>query len=258
MDKNERHLQELNMLKQNSSVEVQELSRLFSVSEMTIRRDLMDLSKEYNISRTYGGAVLNSPDLQLVRTSATASGANIDNWDLKSKIAQKAASLIQNGQRIFVDHGSTTRSLIDFLPEKDQNIIIVTNQLEIAQKSIKKESCSVIFIGGVIMKEAECSFGPTAEEQLASYHLDMAFLGASAIGNDGFIYDAYTSENAVKRKVLDMAKEIYIMADSTKFGNYNLLSVTHLRNITGVITDAGIPQHFVELLNHHNVKLMIA
>lgn len=258
MDKNERHLKELNMLKQNGSVEVQELSRLFSVSEMTIRRDLMDLSKEYNISRTYGGAVLNSSDLQLIRTSATASGENMDNWDLKSKIAKKAASLIQNGQRIFIDHGSTARSLINFLPEKEQNIIIVTNQLEIAQKAIKKESCSVIFIGGVIMKEAECSFGPTAEEQLASYHLDTAFLGAAAIGNDGFIYDAYTSENAVKRKVLEMAKEIYIMADSTKFGKYNLLSVTHLQNITGIITDAGIPQNFIELLDQYNVKLIIA
>lgn len=258
MDKSKRHLRELELLKRNGSVDVQELSKLFLVSEMTIRRDLSDLAKEYNIIRTYGGATINSPDLQLIRTEASIVGIHSKNWDLKTKIAQKAASLVKNGQRIFIDYGSTTRGMIDFLPEIDHNFIIVTNQLDIAQKSIQKKSCSIVLIGGVIMKEASCSFGPIAEDQLSSCQLDIAFIGTTAIGSDGYIYDAYTSENSIKRKVVEMAKEIYILADSSKFNKYDLLTITHLEDVTGIITDAGIPESFIEILNNYGVNIIIA
>lgn len=258
MNKSKRHLHELELLKQNGSVDVQELSKLFLVSEMTIRRDLSDLAKEYNISRTYGGAIINSPDLQLIRTSSTVTGITSKNWDQKTKIAKSAASMVKNGQRIFVDYGSTARSLIDFLPEDDNNFIIVTNHLGIAQKSIEKKSCSTILIGGVIMKEASCSFGATAEEQLSTCHLDVAFLGTTAIGSDGYIYDAYTAENVVKRKVLEQAKEIYILVDSSKFNKYDLLTIAHLSEITGIITDAGISDHFRNIFINYGLKLIIA
>lgn len=258
MDKSKRHLRELELLKRNGSIDIQELSKLFLVSEMTIRRDLADLSKQYNISRTYGGAIINSPDLQLIRPDASIIGTDSKNWNQKTKIAQKAASMVQNGQRIFVDYGSTVQGMIDFLPEENNNFIIVTNQLDIAQKSIKKKSCSIILIGGVVMKEASCSFGATAEEQLSSCQLDAAFLGATAIGSDGYIYDAYTSENAIKRKVLEMAKKVYIMADSSKFNKYDLLTITNLEEITGIITDSGISDSFREILNNYNVNVIIA
>lgn len=258
MDKAKRHLRELELLKKNGSVDIQELSKLFLVSEMTIRRDLADLSKNYNVSRTYGGAIINSPDLQLIRPDASITGSGSKNWDLKTKIAQKAASLVQDRQRIFVDYGSTVLGMIDFLPEENNNFIIVTNQLDIAQKAIKKKSCSIILIGGVVMKEASCSFGAVAEEQLSSYQLDIAFVGTTAIGSDGYIYDAYTSENAIKRKVLEMADKVYIMADSSKFNKYDLLTVAHLEEVTGIITDSGIPEHFREILNAYNINLILA
>ena len=258
MDKAKRHLRELELLKKNGTIDIQELSKLFFVSEMTIRRDLADLAKEYNISRTYGGAIINSPDLQLIRTASTVVGSDSKNWDLKTKIAQKAASMIQDNQRFFVDYGSTVRGMIDYLPEENRNFIVVTNQLDIVQKAIKKKSCSIILIGGVVMKEASCSFGAIAEAQLSSCHLDIAFLGATAIGSDGYIYDAYTAENAVKRKVLEMANEIYILVDSSKFNKYDLLIITHLEEITGIITDSGISDTFKELLKNYGVKVIIA
>lgn len=254
MNKSERCLAILELLQKQHRVEVNKLAELFDSSEMTIRRDLNLLSKQYNISRVHGGAVM--PDRSVVKMSSFDE-ARIPHKDAKEKIAATAASLIKSGQRIFIDAGSTTRIILNYL-DKDTRAVVVTNHLKVAEHALQFDSLSVIMLGGEMIRITNCSSGPVAEEQIKSYQLDTAFLGAAAIGADGKLYDGYSPEARFKRSIFSVAKKIYILADSSKFNTYDLNEFGSLSGVDGVITDSGISDEGKNLLKRHNVELIIA
>lgn len=255
MDKAARCLEILKMLQEKGIVKVNELSAKFDTSEMTIRRDLKFLSQQYNLQRTHGGAIM--PQGQPVVRIISFDEQRIKNKEAKEKIALKAASLIRFRQRIFIDAGSTTRQIVNYIDSSLHNII-VTNHLQTAEAALKIEYLSVIMLGGEIIGITNCSSGEVAEEQLRKYQLDIAFLGAAAIGNDGMIYDGYSPEARFKKSVFEVAKETYLLADSTKFNTYDLNSFASLDQVKAVITDSNINSEGLALLKKFNVQIIIA
>ena len=254
MNKSERCLSILDMLQKQRKVEVNELAEKFGISEMTIRRDLNFLAQQYNITRTHGGAMM--ADQPVVRM-ISFDESRISNREAKEKIAAKAAALIRNGQRIFIDAGSTTRIILNYL-EEDTRAVIVTNHLKVAEHALQFANLSVIMLGGEMIRITNCSSGTVAEEQLGKYQLDTAFLGAAAIGTDGGLYDGYSPEARFKRSIFSVAKKIYILADSSKFNTYDLNSFASLSQVNGVITDSGIDEEGKALLKKYQVEVMIA
>jgi len=255
MDKAARCLDILKMLQENGVVRVDELAEKFGTSEMTIRRDLKFLSQQYNIQRTYGGAIM--PQGQPVVRIISFDEERIKNKEAKEKIAKKAASLIHTRQRIFIDAGSTTRLIVNYINNDSYNII-VTNHLQTAEAALNIDHLSVIMLGGEIIGISKCTTGEITEEQLRKYQLDIAFLGAAAIGSDGFLYDGYSPEARFKKAVFDVAKETYLLADSTKFNTYDLNCFGSLSQIKAVITDSGITEEGLTLLKKHKVEVIIA
>ena len=254
MNKSERCLAILDMLQKQHEVEVNQLAKIFRTSEMTIRRDLNFLSGQYNITRTHGGAVIaNQPVVKV----SSFDEARIPHREAKERIARKAASLIKNGQRIFIDAGSTTRILLDYLGEYIR-AVVVTNHLKVAEHALSFDSLSVIMLGGEMIRITNCSSGTVAEEQIRNYQLDIAFLGAAAIGTDGKLYDGYSPEARFKRTIFSVAKTIYILADSSKFNTYDLNEFASLAQVDAVITDGEIDEEGRNLLKKYNVDLIIA
>ena len=144
MKKNERCLAILEILQKQHKVTVTELAEKFDISEMTVRRDLNSLAREYNISRTHGGAELgNQPVVRMISFDEP----RIAHKDSKDKIAALAATMIQNGQRIFIDAGSTTRIILNYL-EEDTRAVVVTHHLAVAEQALKFENLAVIMLGG--------------------------------------------------------------------------------------------------------------
>ena len=136
MKKNERCLAILEILQKQHKVTVTELAEKFDISEMTVRRDLNSLAREYNISRTHGGAELgNQPVVRMISFDEP----RIAHKDSKDKIAALAATMIQNGQRIFIDAGSTTRIILNYL-EEDTRAVVVTHHLAVAEQALKFEN----------------------------------------------------------------------------------------------------------------------
>lgn len=254
MNKNERCLAILDILQQNHKVEVKELAKRFGISEMTVRRDLNLLTKQYNITRTHGGALMSN---QSVVRMTSFDESRISNKEAKEKIAKRAAALIRNGQRIFIDAGSTTRILLSYL-DKETRAVVVTNHLKVAENALMFDNLSVIMLGGEMIRITNCSSGSVAEEQIRKYELDTAFLGAAAIGTDGRLYDGYSPEARFKSSIFSVAKKIYVLADSSKFNTYDLNGFASLSQVDGVITDAGIDEEGMNLLKRYNVKVIIA
>lgn len=204
MNKSERCLAILNMLQKKQKVEVKELADIFKTSEMTIRRDLNFLARQYNITRTHGGAVMvNDPLVRIISFDE----AQISNREAKEKIASCAASLLRNGQRVFVDSGSTARIILDYL-DNDSRAVIVTNHLKVAENALAHQNLSVIMLGGEMIRISNCSSGPVTEEQLLKYHLDVAFISAAAVGTDGRMYDGYSPEARFKSTIFSVTDNI--------------------------------------------------
>lgn len=254
MNKSERCLAILEMLQKKHRVEVKELARIFKISEMTIRRDLNFLAGQYNITRTHGGAMMAN---QSVVRMISFDESRISHREAKERIAAKAASLVKNGQRIFIDAGSTTRIIPNYL-EKDVRAVVVTNHLKVAEHALSFDNLSVIMLGGEMIRISNCSYGPVTEEQIRKYQLDIAFLGAAAVGTDGRLYDGYSPEARFKSSIFSVAKRIYLLADSSKFNTYDLNEFGALSHTDGVITDEGIDEEGRNLLKKFNANMMIA
>lgn len=254
MNSRERCLVILDTLEKQQKVEVKELAKHFGVSEMTVRRDLNRLSEQYNIVRTYGGAIMeNQPVVRLT----SYDDSRLMNVDKKEKIAAKAASLVKNGQRIFIDGGSTARSMLDYLPA-DIQAVVVAHQLKVVERALQFDNLSVIMLGGEMIKISNSSSGNVAEEQLQKYQLNQAFLGTGAIGSDGRFYDGYSTTARLKNIIFSMAEKIYILADSSKINTYDLNEFGSLNQCTAVITDDGIDEEGKKLLARYHANLIIA
>lgn len=254
MNKSERCLAILEILQKQHKVEVGTLAKKFNISEMTIRRDLNTLAQQYNITRTHGGAVLgNQPVVRMISFDES----RIAHKEEKEKIAALAASMIKNGQRIFIDAGSTTRIILNYLDE-DTRAVVVCNHLKVAEHALRFHSLSVIMLGGDMIRITNCSSGPVAEEQLKKYQLDIAFIGAAAVGTDGKLYDGYSPEARLKSSIFAVAKRVYVLVDSSKINTYDLNEFGHLSKVDGVITDAGIDEEGMILMKRHHVNVMLA
>ncbi len=256
MDKASRGLKILDLIQQNGQVEVTELAKLFHISEMTIRRDLNMLAKKYNVLRTYGGATMPQNGAPIIKPE-TFVEERISNKEQKDIIARKAASFIGFRQRIFIDPGSTARLVTRYLNNENKNIV-VTNSIAVVDSCLKYDSISVIMLGGEILPVSLCVMGNTAEEQIKSYHFDIAFIGASAIGADGKVYDGYSPEAWYKKMIFELANKVYLLADSSKFNTYDLTAYAHLNQFAGVITDKGIDDRTKMFLNKYKIDLIIA
>ena len=185
-----RCLEILELMQKHHEVKVSELANHFNTSEMTIRRDLNFLARQYNITRTHGGAVLS--ESSVVRT-ISFDEAKISNKEAKELIARRAVAKVDFRQRIFIDAGSTTRNMIKYFTDDMRNVI-VTNNLSVAEVALRHKGMSVVMLGGEVLPIANCSYGPVTEEQVRRYPLDIAFLGAAAIGTVGKMYVGYSLE----------------------------------------------------------------
>ena len=252
MDKNERSRVILDLLQRDHKVDVNELAERFHTSQMTVRRDLNHLAEQYNIVRTHGGAELG--DLSIVRM-ISFDEERIEHREQKHAIARKAAEFVRSGQRIYLDSGSTTRILLDYL-DPSIKAVLVCNHLGVAQKALTFPDLSVIMLGGDVIRVSNCSSGPVAEEQIQKYSLDAAFISAAAIDTDGGLFDGFSPEARFKHQLFKVAKTVYLMADSTKINTYDLNHFGHLTQIGTLITDSGIDRDGENLMKRYGVRIV--
>ena len=226
----------LDQLRANGSVEISRLCKEFSVTEMTIRRDLDTLVQTSNVIRTYGGAMLAGHD--------SLSEQSIDkrqqlNSTAKKAIAYKALEYIKPGQTIYVDSGTTCLYLAKLAPMDLQNVF-VTNGLNTAQELLTRPHSSVLVTGGEARANTHACRGALAEEMMQRFRIDIAFIGANNIGEDGYIYIGNASESGMKKSIISVSKQIFLLADSSKLNSFSLLSYAHINEMTYLVTDKGI------------------
>ena len=233
----------LKLLEEKKSVTVTELRELLDASESTVRRDITALDKAGKLTKVFGGAVAADGEFTTAEPSV-AQKAEI-NKDEKTAIARYAASLIERDDFVYLDAGTTTGQMIDFIKEKSATF--VTNAVSHAQRLVA-QGYRVYLIGGELKGTTEAVVGNQAILSLQKLHFSKAFLGTNGVGlKAGFSTPDY-SEALVKQTAVEQARQVFVLADYSKFGNVS--SVTFASLERGVIlTDRRPPESFGAVRN---------
>lgn len=229
----ERHSIILQELKLKEMITVTELVEQLETSESTIRRDLMTLEQQGYLKRVHGGAML--PEKKLSQLEYQVDKRQTMNRREKEAIAKKAASFITEGDVIYIDAGTTTELLIDYIESKD--LIVVTNGIEHATKLLAK-GIRVHILGGEIKAVTHAIVGANAVKDLEKYNFSKGFFGVNGIS----LASGYTTpdfnEGIVKEKAIRKCQEAYILADETKLDTVSFMSFARLDEAM-LVTNAG-------------------
>ncbi len=240
------------LLVSERKVQVEDLSRRFGVSEVTIRKDLSQLENRGVLLRTHGGAVLaEKPDMVV-----SLHRRSLEQTREKLAIAREAAGRIQDGESILLDTGSTTLALARELHGRSLNVI--TNSLTIAVELSADEEMGVIVLGGRLRRSSLALMGAMPLEQLKNLHIDRAFMGASGFDVKAGFSCQNLIEAETKRVMLTTAREAIMLVDYSKFGRAAFAPFCGLDDIQCVITDAPPPMPAAEAMRKLKVELVIA
>ncbi|MCP1639851.1 DeoR/GlpR family DNA-binding transcription regulator [Streptococcus gallinaceus] len=224
----------IQLVSQETRIDVNTLSELLEVSKVTIRKDLDKLESKGLLHREHGYAVLNSGDDLNVRLSY--------NYNLKKQIAQRALELIQDNDTIMIESGSTCALLAEMICQQRRNVRIITNSCFIANYIRSYDTCSVFLLGGEYQTNSEVTVGPLLKEMIRLFHVDKLFVGTDGYDeNSGFMCkDLMRCE--VVNCMAEHAEELIILTDSSKFTKHSLVKQFSLDQVSYVISDAAIPK----------------
>lgn len=230
-----------------------ELARQFHVSAITARRDIIWLEQEGLLKRIHGGAVPNSAPPAITHVSVRMRAAS----EAKRAIAMVAVELVTPGARIFLDAGSTCAYLAQELPI-DMDLTVITHSLANIAVLAHKPRIQVISPGGELNVRLDAFIGTMTEHTLATFHADLAFIGAAGVDlEQGFTTDGL-SEGQIKTLMARHAHEAIVLADSTKLGKMAFRSVLPLTAASQIITDADAPEHLCSELRQCGIKVVKA
>ena len=211
-------------------VSIEDLVQELNSSESTVRRDLDELEAENKLRRIHGGA----ESLHSLQEEESNKDKAIKNVQEKSAIAKKAAELIKDFEVVFIDAGTTNELLVHELA--NPTVTVVTNSIHHAVQLVDKQIPTVIIGGGVKMT-TDASIGGVALNQINQLHFDRAFIGMNGV-DEGYFTTPDMEEGAVKRAILENAKQTYVLADSSKIGQSCFAKVAPIKRAI-VITSKG-------------------
>ena len=251
----ERRNRILDYITTNQKADVHELSLLLNETEITIRRDLIELEKSKKLIRVHGGAVINEQKKSVWHTSAV-SDRLARNRDKKERIAQFAATLIQNDESIFIDGGSTNQILAPMIKDLN-NMLFVTNSPDIADILLENENNRILQIGGELTRDTRLTTGPDAVEHIRKYFVDKFITSVSGLDPKTGCYSAIPNEASTKRTFATHARETILLLDSSKFNRKAFCLAFDLSQITTVVTDSEAPEVDIQRLRARGIDVFV-
>jgi DeoR/GlpR family transcriptional regulator of sugar metabolism len=241
----------LDLISRQGFATLDELTKTLHVSESTVRRDLEALDLAGSVKRTHGGAVY-SGEVRAMPAFDERTGTAVAE---KAAIGRMTASLVEDGDTVLLDGGTTTLEVARAL--QGRRIQVVTNSLPIAQLLASSQSIDLILIGGYIYPRTGVAMGPLAIEAMKGIRVRKAILGAGGIVADG-IYNSNLLLVETERQMMACGQEVVIVADHTKFGRLALARLCGLDEVHRVVTDPGLPDPFRAMLEEASVTVHTA
>lgn len=245
----------LRELEEKGKVRVADLSRELGFSEVTIRNDIKTMSMEGLLKRTHGGAVSLEKNMARKYRAETI----YRHVDRKKAIAEKAYEYINDRDTIIIDDASSSFYLalhIKSHPEK--RVAVVTNSLLVGNELAGIGHVELYMIGGYVGGHLAASMGESAVENMEHFHVDKGFIGVHGINFEAGLTSIATPQMQVKRAILKASKEVYVLADSSKFGGGYLSVICPIQDVHAIITDRLVSREDVAIAKEMQVPLIIA
>ena len=241
-------------LARENVVRVAELSEIFDISEVSIRRDLEHLERKGLLQRVHGGAVEASAD---VGDQVAPLVAHLEE---KRRIGRAAAELVRPGDRVLFDSGTTVLEVARTLggdPIRTGSLTAITCSLPIVQELGHHRWVQMLLLGGIYLAERRLVTGPQTIESLNNLHADKMFLGADGMTLSHGVTTSTVLEAEVDRAMIRAADEVILVADSSKVGGIGLTTILSLERVHKLITDDGSPAAFVRSLRDAGVEVIL-
>jgi len=236
---------------QQKTVTLDQLCDEFNVSKNTIRRDIDELVASEKIKKIYGGVTVEG-----YKPMISFDERNISNLQSKQLIAKSAAALINDNEIIFIDSGTTTMHMIDYIKDK-KNLTILTNSIEVIMRSIPYPNINVISLSGSLNRKTLSFTGTSCAAVLSNFNISKAFIAATGISTNGGASNSSPAETEIKRTALLKSQKNYLLVDHTKFGIISLMTFSNFDNIDSVITDKMPPEDLQEVLERNNCSISV-
>jgi DeoR family transcriptional regulator, aga operon transcriptional repressor len=250
----ERRKSILTQINESGQVFVHELSKEFSVSEVTIRNDLEQLEKKNMLIRARGGAIKAERGVGIDYRLSEKDKLNNDE---KTRIGKKAAQLINEHDTIIIDSGTTTMEVARNLAHLN-DLTVISNAINIISQLIQLKNLNLIIPGGYLRKNSLSLVGPLAEKNLQNLYVDKVFIGVDGFDTKHGIYTPNIEEAYFNEIMIKMSKEVIVVCDSSKFLRRSLAYICGIDKIHTVVTDSGIPDEDKKRLEDSGITVLIA
>jgi DeoR family myo-inositol catabolism operon transcriptional repressor len=235
---------------EHQSASLDELVDAFDVSKNTIRRDVQELVDRGELKKVYGGVSSIHKKLESFQERS------IRNQGQKELIAKKAASFVEDGDFIFIDSGTTTIEMFEYLKEK--HLTIFTNNIDLIVSALPHEKINVISIGGMLERKTSSFVSPQNMDLLKDYNIKKAFMASTGISLSNGVTNASPLESELKKTIVSRSSEVYLLVDHDKFDKYGLMTYCSLDDIDYLVTDQVPNDTYQEYAKNHNIQLVLA
>jgi DeoR/GlpR family transcriptional regulator of sugar metabolism len=247
----ERHEKIMRMLANGKLVKIPEFVSEFGVSVSTIRRDLDFLEDHGFLKKVYGGAVLvNQKALE-----PSIKHREAKNLDLKTEIAEKVRSLVDEGDTIALDNGTTSSEIAKQLVDIN-NLTIITNSLSVAIALIENPTNTVYLVGGHLRRGEMALSGALSNDILKNFSVDKCIISISGISMKGYLSEYNVEEAAIRRTMMSIAKISILAADHTKFGTEALAKVCDISDFDILVTDSQTKPEDIMWIKEKGIEII--
>ena len=233
----------------SGSSHVSELASSFGVSEMTVRRDLHALASQGKLERVRGGAVSSAVEPPFEQTV-------VERFDAKDRIGAAAAAMVEDGQTVMIDIGTTTLQAAHHLHGRE--ITVVTSSLAVLEELLPDPAIELVLPGGLVRRNYRSLVGVLAEDSLRQLRADVVFLGTSAVDARLGVWDSTMVEVPIKRAMIGAAASVTLLADREKFAMSGLVQVCDARAIDHIVTDEPLPVACGPSLEDSGIEVTLA
>lgn len=240
----------------NKNVTLDQICDDFNISKSTVRRDLSEILKDTNLKKTYGGITLkNKWGNKKYLTSF--SERNIENADKKLAISKKAANIVEDNDIIFIDSGTTTFYMVDYLGNVN-NLTILTNNLEVIFRAVKYKNINLISLSGTLSRETLSFVGATSISTIKNFNISKAFMATTGFSIMNGVTNSSPLESDIKRTVISKSNKIILLADSSKFNSVSLMTYCNLEDIDILVTDKMPDKNISDYLYNNKISIEIS
>lgn len=241
----------------SKAASVQELSQRLKVSHMTVRRDLVSLVQSEKVKVLHGSVILHPSSSRETESYYSLIAAGAEHPELKRRIGQLAASLIQPEDTLLIDVGSTTEYLAKYLPETIPYTVLCFS-LNVVSETVRRRNCKTMFAGGVYHENTLMFESPESLEMIRNFRATKAFISASGANHQFGVTCMNSYERETKKAVIQSSMTKILLVDSSKFGVIRSDYFADLSDFDEIVTDAAISTEYAEIIRNLGIVLHIA